>query len=69
MSSGRAKYLASILNWCGGRLAYEEGGTNKGGGEQGNGEQRAKRARGEKKIELTLTRMDLRMEQKPNFIE
>lgn len=31
MSSGRAKYLASILNWCGGRLAFEEGGTNKGG--------------------------------------
>lgn len=56
MSSGRAKYLASILNRCGGRLASEEGERIKGEAKSnGNGsawEQRAKRDGEKKRVEF-----------------
>lgn len=63
MSSGRAKYLASILNRCGGRLAFER--KERECGREYIRQQRAKKFGGEikkvkRKKRLTLTRMDLR---------
>lgn len=54
MSSGRAKYLASILNWCGGRLAFEEG--ERINGDKGEGEVHG--SRGQKEPEKEKKRVD-----------
>lgn len=65
MSSGRAKYLASILNRCGGGLAFEEGERIKRA-KRGYTVAESKKSLAErrkkvkKKKMLTLTRMDLR---------